>query len=123
MSFDLLSFIVGAGGAAYAVFKWHKRVYENIGFPVDSTVSFALFDPEGNQLTERALVSIGSVGKNIRPIVARVDRSGDVHHGVIFLGEYGAVVEISGVSHVTAGDTYVIPPGAWQTDMLEEPPS
>ena len=124
MSFDLLSFLVGAGGAAYVVFKWHKRVYENIGFPVDSPVSFALFDPEGNQLTDRALVSIGGAGANIRPIVANVQRSGSVHHGVIYLGEYGAVVETSGVSYVREGDTYVIPPGAWQTDMLgEESPS
>ena len=86
-------------------------------FPVDSTISFALFDDTGNQLTERALVSIGTTGYNVRPIVAQVQKSGPVHHGVIFMGEYGAVVETSGVHSVEAGDTYVIPIGAWQTDL------
>jgi len=121
----LLSFLVGAGISAYVMFKWHKRVFEKIEFPIDSTMSFALFDPEGNQLTNRALVSIGSVGANIRPIVAEVVRTGPVHHGVIYMGEYGTVVETSGAPYVKAGDSYIIPPGAWQTDVLgnpDEPP-
>jgi len=113
----LIGFIAGAIGAIIVGSVIWNRI-EKPEFPADSTMSFALFDPEGNQLTDRALVSIGSVGVNIRPIVAKVYRSGPVHHGVIYMGEYGTVVETSGAPYVKAGDSYVIPPGAWQTDIL-----
>lgn len=109
-----LGFVVGVFFWAF-VRSGSKK--PEISIPRDSVLSLALFDDQGNQLTDRALVSIGVDGFNARPIVAHVLRSGPVHHGVIYLGEYGSVVETDGDSHVAEGDEYIILPGDWKTEL------
>lgn len=100
-------------------FAWWRKVRNmSIDLPMDSLVTFAMYDEQGEALTERTLVSVGMDGRNQRPIVAPVIRNGAIHHGVVFIGECGSVLDmVSGEKFLTAGDQYVILPGHWTTDL------
>jgi len=98
--------------------KQVRELAENIDIPVEALISFALFDVEGNQLTERSLVFVGGDGSNSHQIAAPVIRTGQVHHGVLYMGEYGALIdEMSPLSFVRAGDLYVIGEGNWHMQL------
>ena len=102
--------------------KQTEELAENLDIPVEALLSFALFDAEGNQLTERSLVFVGGDGSNSRQIAAPVIRSGQIHHGVVYIGEYGALIdEMTPMPFVQAGDLYVIGTGNWhvQLDVAE----
>lgn len=94
-----------------------ERLGVNDELPVDSLLTFAMYDAEGNQLTERAMFSVGPDGSNKRLITTKVIRNGIIHHGVAFVGEIGSILDIHGTNYVTVGDTYAIPPGNWNTDF------
>lgn len=98
--------------------KQVEQLAEDIDIPVEALISFALYDADGNQLTERSLVFVGGDGSNSQPMAAPVIRSGQVHHGVMFMGEYGALInEMSPMPFVTAGDLYVIGAGNWHMQL------
>ena len=115
--------LVGGGIVLAAWFAWWRKIRNtNIDLPLDSLITFALYDHEGNELTERTLVSVGLDGRNARPIVAPVIRNGAVHHGVVFIGECGSVLDmVSGEKYLTVGDQYVILPGNWNTNLNAAP--
>jgi hypothetical protein len=113
----LIGFVGGFVFALLAALVVWRKFAEIYVPPLDSLLTFALFDGEGNQLTDRAMISIGGDGVNVRPVVANVIRTGAIHHGVIYLGEYGSVIETSGDPFVQIGDTYVVPVGEWSTEL------
>ena len=103
----------------YRVRQSMKQLEEfDLEFPIDSTISFVLYDRLGHQLTERTLVSVGGDGANARQITAPVIKSGQIHHGVIFMGEYGSLIDdIQPTPFVTEGDLYVIGAGNWHMQL------
>ena len=116
----LIGILLGAAAntLGWVIVSRRRPKYE---VPMDSRVTFAMYDREGNALTERELVSIGGDGANVRTIEAKAIRTGRLHHGVVFIGEYGTVFQMEGGSEtVQVGDTYMIPPGGWRTALTPE---